>query len=83
MIPTEELDFAEAADGSGKWVVYAKNSVFNLGHIEWKEEKKSYDYVPNTNANLMKATHREQSRRELQLMCQELNKQRDEQGGNR
>src|ERR1019366_3179346 len=61
---TEVFDFIE--NGSEKWLVYAKNSQCLLGTIEWREDKKLYDYVPNSNGKLMKVLHQPDARRELQ-----------------
>jgi hypothetical protein len=78
---TEVFDFIE--NGSEKWLVYAKNSQCLLGTIEWREDKKLYDYVPNSNGKLMKVLHQPDARRELQYFCETHTTERVEQQGNK
>lgn len=78
---TQELDFITVNEES--WIVYAKNSMFNLGQIAWSEDKHAYDYQPNANGNMMKLTQREVARKELQEFCREKTAEREERGGNK
>jgi hypothetical protein len=77
---TEALDFVQIED---KWIVYAKNSQFVLGAIEWRDDKKAYDYAPNANGKLMKITQQEQTRNELLTFCRQQTQERVEAGGNK
>lgn len=78
---TEEVEFVEVEHE--KWAVYAKNSTFPLGAIAWSDDKKAFDYIPNSNGKLMKITQREISRRELLAFCKEQTDKKIEQGGNK
>lgn len=80
---TEELDFIQLMDGTDRWIVYAKNSNFGLGHVVWSDDKHAYDYLPNSNGKLMKITQRELSRNELTRFCKERTAEKEELGGNK
>jgi len=78
---TKELDFIVASEG--RWYVYAKSSYFSLGYVEWSEQKKAYDYLPNSNGKLMKITQQEVCRQELIAFCKMKTEERQELGGNK
>jgi hypothetical protein len=75
---TKSFDFVLTDD---KWQVFAKDSSFELGTIEWVRGK--YDFLPNTNAKMMKITRDEALRNELIQFCAEKGKEREEHGGNK
>ena len=79
-MPTKELDFIP--ESGERWTVYAKDSYFALGHIVWSEDKKAYDFVPNSNGKLLKVTQQELIRNELIAFCEEQTAIRVEESGN-
>jgi hypothetical protein len=76
-----EFDFIPSP--AGGWIVYAKSSYFNLGMLQWSEEKDTYDYVPNANGKMLHITNREAMRVELLAFIAEQNKLRAESAGNK
>ena len=77
---SKDLDFIQDGD---VWKVFAKNSMFKLGTVEWVEGKKAYDFIPNSNAKFMKVTQDEGMKRELQRLCKEQTEARVETEGNK
>jgi len=66
---TLELDFIPAGEAGEKWSVYAKNSYFLLGSVEWSESKNAYEYLPSTNGKMLHISSREPARAELFEFC--------------
>ena len=78
---TASLDILPS-EKENEWRVFAKDSMFQLGTIEWQEHDKKYDFVANANSKLMKLTQHEPMRSELLMFCRQQTAERLERGGN-
>lgn len=74
------FDFIEHKNG---WTVFGHSSSFVFGVVEWSDDKKKYDFVGNSNANLMGVTRDGNMREELRRFCDARTKEREEVGGNK